>query len=97
MYPLLPDFRDLSPSNIDLIALNEPSLLDSRRSLVLTLLNSIRNSYGVPSLYLDGKLNDLAQGYSSKLVQYRYVGHTDPQGNSPNQRAAAAGIQEGVG
>jgi hypothetical protein len=97
LYPLVPDFVDLSPSYIDLAALNQPSLVDDRRSIVLNLLNNIRNSYGVSNLYLDKNLNNLAQNYSAIEIQYNFIGHIDKQGNSPDQRAAAAGILEGVG
>jgi uncharacterized protein YkwD len=41
---------------------------------------------------MDKKLNDLAQNYSLFQIQNNYVGHIDPQGNGPSQRAAAAGI-----
>ena len=83
---------DLSPTYIDLAALNEPSLLGDRRSLVLQLINNIRNAYGASSIYLDNNLNNLAQNYSLAQVQGNFVGHVDRQGRSPNQRARAAGI-----
>jgi uncharacterized protein YkwD len=88
---------DLAPTYVDLAALNEPSLIDDRRSLVLQLLNNIRSSYGVDTLYLDAQLNSLAQNYSSIEIKYNYVGHIDMQGNTPGQRAVAAGVIEGVG
>lgn len=97
IYPLVPDFVDLTPQYIDLAALNQPSLIEDRRTLVLYLLNSIRSNYGVGSLYLDKNLNNLAQNYSAIQIQNNYVGHIDRQGNNPNQRAAMAGILEGVG
>jgi hypothetical protein len=65
IYPLVPDFLDLTPPYIDLAALNQPSLIEDRRALVLDLLNSIRNSYGVGNLYMDKNLNALAQNYSA--------------------------------
>jgi uncharacterized protein YkwD len=88
---------DLNPSYIDLAALNQPTLLADRRKLVLNLINSIRSSYGVSALYLDDSLNNLAQNYSALEIQNNFVSHIDNQGNSPDQRAAKAGIYEGVG
>ncbi len=61
------------------------------------LLNDVRRSFGQSNLYLDNKLNDLAQGYSATQIQYNFVGHYDMMGRGPGQRAEAAGILEGVG
>lgn len=35
IYPLVPDFVDLSPKYIDLAALSQPALIEDRRSLIL--------------------------------------------------------------
>ena len=88
---------DLNPTYIDLPALNEPRLLQDRRNLVLQLINKVRSSFGASNLYLDDPLNQLAQSYSQTQIQYNFVGHVDMNGNSPGQRASAAGIFEGVG
>ncbi len=88
---------DLSPNFIDLAALNEPTLLADRRSMVLQLINNIRNAYGAQSVYLDSNLNNLAQNYSLAQIQGNFIGHIDRQGRSPSQRAIAANIFEGVG
>lgn len=97
IYPLVPDFLDLTPSYIDLAALNQPSLIEDRRSLVLDMLNTIRSNYGVGNLYLDKNLNALAQNYSAVMIQNNFISHIDLQGNTPSQRAATAGILEAVG
>lgn len=97
IYPLVPDFLDLTPSYIDLAALNQPSLIEDRRSLVLGMLNSIRSHYGVGNLYLDKNLNAVAQNYSAVMIQSNFISHIDLQGNTPSQRAAAGGILEAVG
>jgi uncharacterized protein YkwD len=74
---------DLNPKYIDLAALNRPSLLDSRRSIILMLLNDVRRSFGQSNLYLDSKLNDLAQAYSATQIQNNFVGHYDNLGRGP--------------
>ena len=51
------------------------------------LLNDVRRSFGQSNLYLDNKLNDLAQSYSATQIQYNFVGHYDMMGRGPGQRA----------
>ena len=92
VYPLLPDFFDLSPPFVDLDALNQPTMLQERRFIVLAMINSIRQIFGSNPVYLDDKLNNLAQNYSSILVQTNSLSHFDSQGRSPNDRAIIAGI-----
>ena len=92
IYPLLPDFMDLAPASPDVVALNEPSDIDSRRSIISALINSVRSQYGVHSVYIDNNLNNLAQNYSSKLIQQQIFSHVDRDGNTPSMRAKAAGI-----
>ena len=46
---------------------------------------------------MDNKLNNLAQTFSQNMINQNFFGHYDPQGKSPNDRAEAAGIVEGVG
>lgn len=75
-----------------MIALNEPSLLDTRRGNVLLLINNIRASFGAGNIYLDSKLNDLAQNYSSRQIQQNFIGHIDNLEMRASQRAEAAGI-----
>lgn len=95
--PLLPDFVDLAPKILDLNALNQPGLLNDRKGLVLSLINSVRKKFGADAVYEDPALSSLAQSYSSIQIQQNFVGHIDKQGNSPNKRAELAGIFEGVG
>ena len=72
-------------------------MLTDRRFVVLTLINKIRQLFGSNPVYLDDKLNNLAQNYSSVLIQVQTLSHVDSQGRSPNDRAIAAGFYEGVG
>ena len=46
---------------------------------------------------MDDALNDLAQNHSQNMINSNFFGHFDLQGKSPNDRARAAGILEGVG
>jgi hypothetical protein len=76
IYPLLPDFKDLAPTSIDIDALNEPQIIDDRRSLIVSLINSIRTTFGVPNLYLDAALSNRAQNSSFAEIQTRYFEHS---------------------
>lgn len=64
IYPLTPDFIDLTPSQDNLTALSHPTSLRDRQLLVLALINKVRNAYNVSSLYLDDTLTSFAQNYS---------------------------------
>lgn len=61
------------------------------------MINEVRKRFGAPRVYFDNKLNNLAQNYSSLQVQQNFYGHIDLQGNTPSQRAQAAGITEDIG
>ena len=87
VWPFLPDFRDLSPRSYDTNALNFPTDLNSRRKLVLDLINVARKRYGVEAVFQDAKLDKLAQDHSQNQINQNFFGHVDPQGRSPSQRA----------
>ena len=46
---------------------------------------------------MENNLNNLAQNHSQNMINQNFFGHFDPQGRSPNDRAEAAGVVEGVG
>jgi uncharacterized protein YkwD len=97
IYPLLPDFVDLAPKTMDLSALNEPSVLDERRLILIEMINDVRKTFGMPILYMDNNLNNLAQNYSSLEIEQNFISHVDNLGNTPSQRALAVGINESIG
>jgi len=97
IYPLIPDFVDLSPGYTDTSALQEPALLTDRRQLVLDLINKKRSYFGASPIYEDSNLDSLAQNYSQYMISANFFGHYDPSGRSPKDRALAANISEGVG
>ena len=61
------------------------------------MVNNVRKQYGVEAVFMDPKLNNLAQNYSQAMINGNFFGHYDLQGNSPTDRARAAGIVEAVG
>lgn len=56
------------------------------------LLNAHRVSVGCPSLAWNGGVADVAQGHSDDMVARDFFSHTNPDGLSPFDRLAAAGI-----
>lgn len=59
---------------------------------VLRLVNEQRATVGCSPLSADPALAELAGDYSVKMADEGFFDHTDPEGKSPWDRAAAAGI-----
>lgn len=59
---------------------------------VLRLVNERRATVGCGPLSESPALAELAGDYSAKMADEGFFDHTDPEGNSPWDRAAAAGI-----
>lgn len=97
IYPLLPDFKDLSPKFFNRNSFGVPSILSERRFYILDFINTIRSQFGAEAVFMDNNLNTLAQDHSQNMINKNFFGHVDPSGKSPNDRAKAAGIVEGVG
>ncbi len=61
---------------------------------VLTLVDKERSQAGCRPLTLDPKLAELAQDYSEEMASRGFFSHTDPDGRTPWNRAAALGISD---
>jgi uncharacterized protein YkwD len=59
---------------------------------VLTLVNEERAQAGCQPLVRDAALTELAADFSQDMAERGYFSHTDPDGLTPWDRAAAAGI-----
>ncbi|WP_240796513.1 CAP domain-containing protein [Streptomyces sp. RFCAC02] len=59
---------------------------------VLSLVNAERAAAGLRSLTLDPSLSALANAYSADMAARGFFDHTDPDGRTPWDRAADAGI-----
>jgi uncharacterized protein YkwD len=59
---------------------------------VLRLVNVERAKAGCPALTADGPLTTLARNFSADMAARGFFSHTDPDGRSPWDRAAAAGV-----
>ncbi|MDX3609983.1 MULTISPECIES: CAP domain-containing protein [Streptomyces] len=71
-----------------------PSPTDaSARSEVLALVNQERAKAGCSPLSTSAPLTSLAQNFSEDMAARGFFDHTDPDGDSPWDRAAQAGVQ----
>jgi len=59
---------------------------------MLQLVNQARNSAGLPSLYAEQQLTDMARSYSDEMIQYDFFGHVSPVTGTLQQRISARGI-----
>jgi uncharacterized protein YkwD len=64
----------------------------SQEADMLQLVNQARNSAGLPSLYAEQQLTDMARSYSSEMIQYDFFGHVSPVSGTLQQRITARGI-----
>ncbi|WP_318574185.1 CAP domain-containing protein [Streptomyces globisporus] len=71
-----------------------PSPTDaSARSEVLALVNEERAKVGCSPLSTSAPLTSLAQNFSEDMAARGFFDHTDPDGDTPWDRAAQAGVQ----
>ncbi|MCX5400013.1 CAP domain-containing protein [Streptomyces sp. NBC_00102] len=70
----------------------EPAPDTSAQTAVLTLVNQERSKVGCSPVTLSSSLTSLAQNFSQDMAARDFFDHTDPDGDTPWDRAAAAGI-----
>ncbi|MFI6125019.1 CAP domain-containing protein [Streptomyces sp. NPDC051064] len=63
------------------------------QATVLTLVNQERAKVGCSPVTTSASLTALAQDFSEDMAARDFFGHTDPDGATPWDRAAAAGVQ----
>lgn len=70
---------------------------DSTVAAVLTLVNQERAKVGCAALRADASLDALAQAFSEDMAKRGFFDHTDPDGNTPWDRADKAGVKSLAG
>lgn len=92
--PILPDHLDLSPLTlVQEDNFNEQAAINK----MLILINEARTQHGLDPVVNDIELNSLARGHSQDMLTNDYLEHINLDGQSPNDRRIAAGIQNYVG
>ncbi|MFF3750805.1 CAP domain-containing protein [Streptomyces sp. NPDC002018] len=77
-------------------AVETPAAPSSAVAAVLSLVNQERADAGCGPVRADAGLDALAQDFSEDMAARGFFDHTDPDGNTPWERADAAGV-EGLG
>lgn len=91
--PLIPDYFSLNPPELDKSPLVD---LAKAREQLLKLINKDRATYGLSPVALSNALNNIAQKHSQNMVDLNFFGHTDPDGNGPDDRRKEAIYPAGV-
>ncbi len=71
-----------------------PDARSSAAAQVLSLVNQERDRAGCSPVTADGELTQLAQQFSDDMARRSFFGHTDPDGDTPWDRAGAADISD---
>jgi uncharacterized protein YkwD len=80
------------PVNAPSITPSTGSAITSARAQILTLVNAQRKTAGCQPLTTSSALNTLAQNFSEDMAARNFFDHTDPDGETPWDRAAKLGI-----
>jgi uncharacterized protein YkwD len=70
-----------------------PAVSGSDAAKILGLVNQERAKVGCSPLHADSSLNSLAQSFSDEMAARGFFDHTDPDGNTPWDRADKAGVK----
>lgn len=78
--PLLPDSEDLKDTSRSpaVIVSQQPRDLTEQRNILLDLINLKRVEFGLGKVYLDDKLNSLAQQHTEDMIRRNYSSHYTP-------------------
>ena len=64
----------------------------SEEARMLELMNEARSGAGLPAIYAEQQLTDMARSYSSEMHQYDFFSHVSPVSGTLQQRISAWGI-----
>ncbi|MFO7953128.1 MAG: CvpA family protein [Bacillota bacterium] len=70
----------------------DPEINQEAEREMLRLVNEERALEGLPELVLDETLRDVARQYSVDMLQRGYMGHIDPEDNTPFDRMRDGGV-----
>jgi len=67
-------------------------ITSNEEARMIQLVNQARNSAGLPSLYVEQQLTDMARSYSSEMYLYNFFSHVSPVSGTLQQRISTRGI-----
>ena len=67
-------------------------VMGSRQREVLDWINRVREPFKLSALGSSATLNNIAQAYAERMVRERFLGHTDPQGRTLEDRVREEGL-----
>jgi uncharacterized protein YkwD len=92
----------LVPVQVPSVLTGQTAAIDDAERVVLRnqmqeLVNGVRALVALPALESAPKLDAIAQAHSQDMVSRGFFGHVNPDGDGPQERAAAGGWKGGVG
>lgn len=90
--PLIPDYFDYTERKY----YNSTFNITNLRNELLQEINKSRNQHGLKSISLASDLSTVAQAHSQDMATNNFFAHINPQGQTPNDRRLAAGIETPV-
>ena len=90
------NFITINPTSHEQIKLNfsqrEMSIDEGSEAQMVDRVNKERRDRGLTELVINAKLRDLARAYAKDMLERGYFSHYNPEGESPFDRMANAGI-----
>jgi uncharacterized protein YkwD len=74
-----------------IVTTHDPMVLADEAE-VASLVNAHRVSIGLNALVLETSTSDVARGHSRHMIEHRFFAHVNPEGLTPGERLAEAGI-----
>jgi len=87
--PLIPDFFDLTQREF----LEGSLSISEARSELLAYINASRQEHGLSQINTTTSLNSLAQAHAKDMADNNYFAHVNLEGESPEDRRIAKGIE----
>jgi uncharacterized protein YkwD len=82
-----------TPTSFLLAVDDTAAYVTEQRLIIFGLTNQARDDAGESPLVLDPELNLVAQAHARDMAEREFFSHTNPDGLSPFDRLAAAGIE----
>ena len=97
--PLIPDSEDLKDTSRSpaVIVSQQPSNIFEQNNLLISLINAKGAEFSLEPVYLDDKINSVAQQHTEDMIRRNCSSHYSPEGLGPTERARNNQVFEEVG